>query len=123
MLTSIAACVTTIEHCSLLQPSGIQYEPEQGRCIADAGVYVSPTIFQGMGKLLVQDPEQPWVAAHFERQTVRFDRVRRLVEQGVQLVSGSDARVSFNTFADYPSNLILTHEGQLCLRPLGGMLR
>ena len=47
----------------------------------------NPTIFQGMGKVLVQDPEQPWAASHLERQAARFDRVRRLVEQGVQLVA------------------------------------
>lgn len=111
VLTSIAARVTTIEHCSFWQPSGIQYAPELGRQIADTGTYVCPTIFQGMGKVLVQDPEQPWAAAHLKRQAARFDRVRRLVEQGVQLVSGSDAGVSFNTFADYPGDLILTVEG------------
>jgi imidazolonepropionase-like amidohydrolase len=117
VLTSIAARVTTIEHCSFWQPSGIQYEPELGRRIADAGMYVCPTIFQGMGKLLVKDPEQPWAAAHLERQARRFDRVRRLVEQGVQLISGSDAGVSCNTFADYPGDLILTVEG-IGLSPL-----
>ena len=94
VLTSIAARVTTIEHCSFLHPSGVQYTPEQGRRIADAGIYVCPTVFQGLGKLFVQDPNQPWAAAHRARQAVRFDRVRRLVEQGVQLVSGSDAGVS-----------------------------
>jgi imidazolonepropionase-like amidohydrolase len=117
VLTSIAARVTTIEHCSFWQPSGIQYEPELGRRIADAGIYVCPTIFQGMSKLLVKDPAQLWAAAHLERQARRFDRVRRLVEQGVQLVSGSDAGVSCNTFADYPGDLILTVEG-IGLSPL-----
>jgi imidazolonepropionase-like amidohydrolase len=109
--TSIVARVTTIEHCSFLHPSGRQYEPEQGRRIADAGIYVCPTLFQGMGKLLAQHPDQPWAAAHLTRQAARFDRVRRLVEQGVQLVSGSDAGVSFNAFTDYPGDLIFTVEG------------
>lgn len=111
VFTSITARVTTIEHCSFWHPSGIQYEPELGRRIADAGIYVCPTIFRGMGKVLVQDPDQPWATAHLERQARRFDRVQCLVEQGVQLVSGSDAGVSFNTFADYPGDLILTVEG------------
>ena len=111
VLTSIAARVTTIEHCSFLQPSGTQYEPEQGRRIADAGIYVCPTIFQGRGKLLVQNPEQPWTAAFVQGQSERFDLVRRLVDQGVRLISGSDAGVNFNTFTDYPGDLILTVEG------------
>src|SRR6266516_1715395 len=68
VLTSIAARVTTIEHCSFWQPGGIQYEPEQGRRIADTGMYVCPTIFQGMGKLLAQHPDQPWAASHLTRQ-------------------------------------------------------
>jgi len=111
VLTSIAARVTTIEHCSFLQPSGTQYEPEQGRRIADAGIYVCPTVFQGRGKLLVQNPEQPWAAAFVQGQSERFNLVRRLVDQGVRLISGSDAGVNFNTFTDYPGDLILTVEG------------
>jgi imidazolonepropionase-like amidohydrolase len=109
--TAIAARVTTIEHCSFWPPSSTQYDPEQGHRIADAGIYVCPTLFQGMGKLLVQDPEQPWATAHRERQAARCERVRRLVEQGVQLVSGSDAGMSCNTFADYPGDLNFTVEG------------
>ena len=111
VLTSIAAGVTTIEHCSFLQPSGIQYEPEQGRRIADAGIYVCPTIYRGWGKLLAQNPDQPWAGSHLEVQAARFDLVRRLVEQGVRLVSGSDAGVTFNAFTDYPGDLIFAVEG------------
>ena len=111
VLASIAARVTTIEHCSFLHPSGIQYEPEQGRRIADAGIYVCPTIYRGRGKLLSQNPDQPWAAAHLQLQAERFDLVRCLVEQGVRLISGSDAGVALNTFADYPGDLIFTVEG------------
>src|SRR5262245_33892008 len=63
VLTSIAARVTTIEHCSFFRPSGTQYEPEYGRRIADAGIYVCPTVFQGRGKQLVQNPDLPWAAS------------------------------------------------------------
>jgi imidazolonepropionase-like amidohydrolase len=111
VLTSIVARVTTIEHCSFWHPGGMQYDPELGRRIADAGMYVCPTLFRGMGKLLAQDPDLPWAAAHRAQQAARCDRVRRLVEQGVQLVSGSDAGVAFNTFRDYPGDLIFTVEG------------
>ena len=115
---SIAARVTTIEHCSFLTPNGAQYEPEQARRIADSGIYVCPTIFQGRGKLLKQASEPlPWAAEHQEQSQARFALVRRLVDDGVQLVSGSDAGVSYNTFSDYPGDLILTVEG-LDLSPL-----
>src|SRR5215470_13784188 len=90
VLRSIAAGVTTIEHCSFLHPSGIQYEPEQGRRIADAGIYVCPTLFRGWGKLLAQNPDQPWAADHLKGQAERFNLVRHLVDAGVRLVSGSD---------------------------------
>jgi imidazolonepropionase-like amidohydrolase len=60
---------------------------------------------------LVQNPDQPWAAAFMQGQSERFDLVRRLVNQGVRLVSGSDAGVNFNTFTDYPGDLILTVEG------------
>src|SRR5262249_11961863 len=103
--------VTTIEHCSFWHPGGMQYDPEQGRRIADAGIYVCPTLFRGMGKLLAQDPDQPWAAAHRMQQAARCERVRRLAEQCVQLISGSDAAVSWNTFSDYPGDLIFTVEG------------
>ena len=111
VLRSIAARVTTIEHCSFFQPSGTRYEPEQARRIADAGIYVCPTVFQGRGKLLVQNPDEPWAAAFRQGQSERFSVIRRLVDQGVRLVSGSDAGVNFNTFTDYPGDLILTVEG------------
>jgi imidazolonepropionase-like amidohydrolase len=111
--TSIAARVTTIEHCSFLQPTGPQYEPEQGRRIADAGIYVCPTVFQGRAKHFPQDPAQlsPQDRQHLEQREARFRMLRQMVEQNIQLVSGSDAGVSYNTFSDYPGDLILTVEG------------
>lgn len=111
--TSIAARVTTIEHCSFLQPTGVTYEPEQGRRMADAGIYVCPTIFQGRGKLFAreQDYTSPEAKEFWARREARFRLVQQLVEQGVQLVSGSDAGVAYNAFTDYPGDLILAVEG------------
>ncbi|MCZ6872425.1 MAG: amidohydrolase family protein [bacterium] len=112
--TSIAARVTTIEHCSFMQPSGtLIYEPDQGRRIADAGIYVCPTIFWGCGKKLLRDEphDAPQVRDYLEKRESRFKLVRQLVEQGVQIVSGSDAGVALNTFTDYPDDLILAVEG------------
>jgi imidazolonepropionase-like amidohydrolase len=91
----------------------MQYEPDQARMIADAGLYVCPTIFHGRGKLFSREQaqESPEVAQYFALREARFDLVRRLAAEGVQLISGSDAGVAFNTFADYPDDLILTAEG------------
>lgn len=111
VIASITARVTTIEHCSFLHPTGIQYEPEQASRIADAGIYVCPTVFRGRGKLLAQQPDLPWAAEFLRLQHARFTLVRRLLEQGVRLISGSDAGVAYNTFEDYPDDLIFTLEG------------
>ena len=46
-----------------------------------------------------------------QRGTGRFDRVRRLGAQGVQLISGSDAGVPFNPVAGYPGDRLLLVEG------------
>jgi imidazolonepropionase-like amidohydrolase len=111
--TSITARVTTIEHCSFLQPEGIMYEPEQGRRIADAGIYVCPTVFQGRGKLYPREQEQtsPEARRFWAQREARFRLIRLLVDQGVQLVSGSDAGVAYNAFTDYPGDLMLMVEG------------
>ncbi len=111
--TSIAARVTTIEHCSFLQPTGNIYEPDQGRQIADAGIYVCPTMFRGRGKVLLRDEphDSPQVKEYLDQREARFRLVRQLVEQGVQIVSGSDAGVAFNEFTDYPGDLIFAVEG------------
>ncbi|MDH3604378.1 MAG: amidohydrolase family protein, partial [Candidatus Tectomicrobia bacterium] len=111
---AIAARVTTIEHCSFRQPSGTIYEPEQARLIANSGLYVCPTISVGRGKaletqqLVISEEE---AVAFYARREERFGLVRQLLGDGVQIVSGSDAGVPYNTFDNYPEDLILTSEG------------
>jgi imidazolonepropionase-like amidohydrolase len=101
VLTSIAARVTTIEHCSFQRPTGVMYEPEH------------PTIFQGWGKICLRDEhrDSPEAKQFLAQRETRFALVRQLVDQGVQLVSGSDAGVNHNEFSDYPGDLLLTAEG------------
>lgn len=110
---AIRARVTTIEHCSFMHADGIGYEPDEVRMIADAGLYVCPTIFRSQGKYL--DPEQAReseeVANYFRLRDQRFTLVRRLVDDGVQIVSGSDSGVGHNSFSDYPGDLVLATEG------------
>jgi imidazolonepropionase-like amidohydrolase len=91
----------------------MEYEPDQARRIADAGLYVCPTIFAGKGKFM--DPAEadtsPEVADFFKQRQDRLTLVRYLIEDGVQLVSGNDAGVTFNAFDAYPGDLILAAEG------------
>jgi imidazolonepropionase-like amidohydrolase len=110
---AVRARVTTIEHCSFMTAAGIGYEPDEVRMIADAGLYVCPTIFQGQGKYLdrEQAKESVEIAHFYALRDQRFRLVRRLVEDGVQIVSGSDSGVTYNSFADYPEDLVLATEG------------
>ncbi len=111
---AIASRVTTIEHCSFRQLSGTIYEPEQAHIIADAGIYVCPTISVGRGKALATQQlalSEEEVVAFYARREQRFGLVRQLLDDGVQIVSGSDAGVPYNTFDNYPEDLILTSEG------------
>ncbi len=110
---AIRARVTTIEHCSFMTAAGVGYEPDEVRMIADAGLYVCPTIFQGRGKYLdrEQAKESDEIAQFFALRDQRFTLVRRLVEDGVKLVSGSDSGVGYNSFDDYPGDLVLATEG------------
>ncbi len=111
---AIAARVTTIEHCSFRHPSGTIYEPDQARIIADSGLYVCPTISVGRGKALASQQltiSQEEEALFYARREERFKLVRQLIDDGVQIVSGSDAGVPYNYFDNYPEDLILTSEG------------
>jgi imidazolonepropionase-like amidohydrolase len=111
--TSIAARVTTIEHCSFLTPRGIEYEPEQAQRIADAGIFVCPTVFRGKSKFFPSDPAQlPAEDKQFlAERDLRFAMLRQMAAQGVRMVSGTDAGVTCNTFTDYPGDLVLMVEG------------
>ncbi|HEX9841542.1 MAG TPA: amidohydrolase family protein [bacterium] len=110
---SIAARVTTIEHCSFQTPTGVAYEPEQARIMAGEGIYVCPTIFQGLGKFKrLEDPDlTPRERAFLTMQRARFELVNKLVDAGVRIASGSDAGVAFNEFRDYPGDLVLSVTG------------
>jgi imidazolonepropionase-like amidohydrolase len=111
--TSIAARVTTIEHCSFLADAGPQYDPEQARIMAGEGIYASPTIFRGPSKFFSLDMKDipRRFSLFLERQRSRFEIINNLVDQGVKIVAGSDAGVTFNEFSDYPGDLILFGEG------------
>ncbi len=98
---SVAARVTTIEHCSYFTPDGVEYQPELARQIAEAGIYVVPTISVGRPR-----PNQPTpTAAVLKFQATRQNRaenLRKMFDLGVVLVSGSDAGVAGVNFDDFP---------------------
>ncbi len=117
MRHSIAAGVTTIEHCTFLTAEGIRYEEELAQRISDGGIYVCPTIFRGITKPEARaayeaTPEgAAQVRALVEVLEARFRNLQRLIEQGVRIVAGTDAGVRHSGFADYPAELALMTEG------------
>jgi imidazolonepropionase-like amidohydrolase len=110
---SIAAGVTTIEHCTFLTPEGIRYEVELAKRIADAGITVCPTIFRGIGKPEAKEKYEgtPQLAAFSAALEQRFKTLRGLIEQGVPIVAGTDAGVRHSRFEDYPADLALMTAG------------
>ena len=113
VMNSIAARVTTIEHCTFLTPEGIHYEVEQAQRIADAGIWVCPTIFRSISKVAEREDVKgsrqlrEFLAALEQRQ----QNLSSLIEQGVRIVAGTDAGVRHSGFGDYPADLTLMAEG------------
>lgn len=110
---SIAARVTTIEHCSFQTEQGIGWDSELARQVADLGIYVCPTVFRGLGKF-EHDPEFHFTPAQEKILASRKQRLtltRKLAETGVKLVAGNDAGVTHCNFSDFPEDLVLTSKG------------
>ena len=101
---SIAARVTTIEHCSFQSAAGI-------------GIYVCHTVFRGISKLeqdrshVLTDAEAQAIEARRQPGIKRMELTRRLADKGVQLIAGNDAGVMHVGFADFPGDLVMTSEG------------
>jgi imidazolonepropionase-like amidohydrolase len=110
---SIAARVTTIEHCSFQNEHGIGWDGELAQQVADQGIYVCHTIFRGLTKF-ENDPDFHFTPAQQSMLASRKDRLtltRRLAEVGVKLVAGNDAGVTYCDFSDFPQDLIMTAQG------------
>jgi len=112
--TSIAARVTTIEHCSFQTTAGLGWDEELANEIVDAGIYVCHTVFQGPTKL-DRGALSPQQRTLHDRRTRTIEQrlalTRRLADKGVSLIAGNDAGVGQVTFADYPGDLVLTANG------------
>jgi imidazolonepropionase-like amidohydrolase len=108
---ALDARVRTIEHCSFMvpTPAGVEYEQPLADGIAEAGIFVCPTI--GVGErnrqLLRQRGESNPFEATRER---RLDSMRRLWQSGVQFVSGNDAGMVMTGFDDFQLDLELLVE-------------
>jgi imidazolonepropionase-like amidohydrolase len=109
----VAARVTSIEHCAFLRPEGVRYEPALAGRIAEAGIAVCPTIYQGIGKYPAGSGFTPTPAqrAFFDSRAQRYKTVQTLVKQGVRIIAGSDAGVPHVRFGDFPGDVVTLGEG------------
>ncbi|MEM7252808.1 MAG: amidohydrolase family protein [Pseudomonadota bacterium] len=107
---SIAARVTTIEHCSFQSDAGIGWDDDMVDEIVAAGIYVCPTVFRGSAKNLVQLDRELTAReqAYMTRRQQRYTLTNRLAERGVQLISGNDAGVANCHITDFPGDLVET---------------
>ena len=110
---SIAARVTTIEHCSFQTAWGIGWDEDLAKQVADAGIFVCPTVFRGVTKGLDEPGYEPDEAERqaLEVRASRLALTAKLAEVGVRLVAGNDAGVTQCNFDDFPHDLVLTVEG------------
>ncbi|MCB1744341.1 MAG: amidohydrolase family protein [Gammaproteobacteria bacterium] len=120
---SIAARVTTVEHCSFQSEAGIGWDEDLVDELVRHQIHVCPTVFRGMSKLLDEPGFEPTPKQRraLDVRKQRLDLVRHLYEKGVKLVSGNDAGVAYCSFSDFPSDLVLTARG--CSIPAVDVLR
>jgi imidazolonepropionase-like amidohydrolase len=111
--TAVAARVTTIEHCAFLRPEGVRYDVALAGRIAEAGIAVCPTIYQGIGKYAADPGFTPTSAqqAFYDSRQQRYETVQALVKQGVRIIAGSDAGVPHVRFGDFPGDVVTMGKG------------
>ena len=101
---AIAANVRTIEHCSFMTPTGLNYEQRAADELAERGIYVCPTL--GAGGRVIERMQREGITNPFVSSvTQRYDNLRRLWDSGVQFISGSDAGVPLCDFDDFQLDL------------------
>jgi imidazolonepropionase-like amidohydrolase len=108
---ALNARVRTIEHCSFMvpTPAGVQYEQPLADGIAEAGIYVCPTI--GVGERNRQRLAQLGQPSPTQAtRELRLESMRRLWQSGVQFVSGNDAGMMLTGFDDFQLDLELLVE-------------
>ena len=110
-----------IEHCSFMAPDTTwQYDEAVARRVAEAGVYVTPTIQTGADSLVkMQERYAQGIATPDEAQIVittpnrtadSIANARYLHELGVPLVAGNDAGWRYTRFDDFYKEIGHLHQ-------------
>jgi len=108
LLAAIQAKVDTIEHCMFLVQKSqgkdsdcFETDTEIIRRIADAGIYVVPTLsakYRSLDSERGQINPDPVAVKQIKLEEARFDAFRSMVDLGVRIVAGTDSGVSNTPF-------------------------
>jgi len=112
---SVAARVNTLEHCTFMVPGGVDYDVEVVREIAEAGIFVVPTLSVSLARKIAADPNygkgNPIITRYINMRVKRSENFYRMRETGVRLVSGSDSGIPGVFFEDFAADVgVLVNE-------------
>ena len=113
MVNSLDAGIDTIIHGVHKDPDGSDtYRPDITERIAEQGVFVNPTLGQGVARIrMLEDMENLTAAQQAEldaaRQTsdARMDHFARMRDAGVVMAAGSDSAWSYYPMGDYQTDI------------------
>ena len=113
MVNSLDAGIDTIIHGVHKDPDGADtYRPDITERIAKQGVFVNPTLGQGVARIrMLEDLEDLTAAQQAEldaaRQTsdARMDHFARMRDAGVVMAAGSDSAWSYYPMGDYQTDI------------------
>ena len=113
MVNSLDAGIDTIIHGVHKDPDGSDtYRPDITERIAEQGIFVNPTLGQGVARIrMLEDMENLTAAQQAEldaaRQTsdARMDHFARMRDAGVVMAAGSDSAWSYYPMGDYQTDI------------------
>ena len=113
MINSLDAGIDTIIHGVHKDPDGADtYRPDIAERIAEQGVFVNPTLGQGVARIrMLEDMEtltaeqQAELDAFRQNSDARMDHFARMRDAGVIMAAGSDSAWSYYPMGDYQTDI------------------
>ncbi len=113
MVNSLDAGIDTIIHGVHKDPDGADtYRPDISDRIAEQGVFVNPTLGQGVARIrMLEDMDSLTAAQQAELDTfrqnsdARMDHFARMRDAGVIMAAGSDSAWSYYPMGDYQTDI------------------